>query len=298
IPANGVRREAVGNGTDLSAWPKGGHTTAALGWFHNIAGVKTEHSTGPNSGEDEYTLQLNTNPFVGGCAYYGSPNPNCEGWEQFVFWNQGNTSGYDGSLFIQYWLIDYAPCGSSTCTDTCPSGWQGFHRGSSKNPEDCFRNASNSQDVQSYSIVNGLKYFRLGGASVRKSGYSDYITLAVTGGPSAQLYKVYGDNVFPLLSNYWTGTEFNVFGAPGGGEAVFNAKSTIGVRTAITTINGEDNPPLCVGPPGGGFTGETNNLNIGPVGSKWPIRNWPAIVFSETNVTKSPKPGCTPIGGL
>ncbi|MGB6713934.1 MAG: hypothetical protein WBE30_09935 [Candidatus Cybelea sp.] len=287
VPANGIRHATVGNGTDDSASPKGGHTTAAEGWFHNVTGVTSEYSTGSSSAADYYSLQLNTNPFLTAvCGGLGGTNKNCKGWEQFVFVNEGNTTGYDGSLFIQYWLIDYARY-SQYSNLGCPNDWNASYRGGQY--YSCFTNSGNADDVQSRHITQGLALFRLGGASVARSGYKDNVTLNVT---DSGLYKVYGDNWFPHLSNYWKESEFNVFGDYDGNEAIFNAGSTIGVRTAVTTVNGTDNAPLCIGPIGGGFTGETNNLSIGAVGRKWPIKDWPAIIFSETNVTSKPKPEC------
>jgi hypothetical protein len=172
------------------------------------------------------------------------PNPNCIGWEQVYFDNQGNTSGSDGRLQIEYWLLNFAPCASRTCTDSCPSGWQRVHSGSSVNPEDC-TTWSDETDVQSYAIGNGLRYFRLGGASLSKSYYSDYATLDVYGGPSPQLYKIEGDNIFPGLSNYWHTTEFGVYGVGGRAKAVFNGNPTIAVRLAVTTVNRTKTAPEC-----------------------------------------------------
>ena len=224
------------------------------------------------------------------------PNPNCIGWEQVYFDNQGNTSGSDGRLQIEYWLLNFAPCASRTCTDSCPSGWQGVHSWSSVNPEDC-TTWSDETDVQSYAIGNGLRYFRLGGASLSKSYYSDYATLDVYGGPSPQLYKIEGDNIFPGLSNYWHTTEFGVYGVGGRAKAVFNGNPTIAVRLAVTTVNRTKTAPECSldikndGAP----TGESNNLKLTQTSSQWPKRNWPAIVFTEGNPTKSPTPSCAKI---
>lgn len=290
LPADGTPT-VNGHGTDWLAQPIGLNTTNAKGWFPSFKRVNSEFSangystSGPNP--DYYSLQINTNPFVTTvCAYYGSPNPNCEGWEQFVFWNQGNNSGDDGNLHIEYWLLNYGPCGSSTCTDNCPSGWQGVHRGSGKNPMDCTRKSSNSQDVQSETIKDGLKNFRLGGAAAQ-FGYFDNVTLDVTPGvTSGGLYRVYGDNVFPHLSDHWRQTEFNVLGVYNGAEAFFNSGSTIDVRLAVTTSKGTTAAPTC---PAGHFTGESNNLFLTKTSSKWPLQNWPAIIFTESNAANRSK---------
>jgi hypothetical protein len=290
----------VGNSRDYFAVPNGGHITAALGWFPTVDNVTSEYSEGGVSScgtckyYNYYSLQVNTNGFK---AFGMCPNPNCLGWEQFVFENQGNTSGSDGDLQIWYWLFNYAPCASSTCTDTCPSGWQGVHQGSAANPESCYHTSSNADDVQSYAIGNGLRYFRLGGASLSKSFYSDYATLDVYGGPSPQLYKIEGDNIFPALSNYWHSTEFGVYGIGGRAKAVFNGNPTIAERLAVTTVNRTKAAPECSLDikNGGERTGESNNLKLMQTSSQWPKRNWPAIVFTEGNPTKSPTPSCAKI---
>jgi hypothetical protein len=291
----GVRPPRVGGGgQEYFADPIGGHTTAAQGWFHNIAGVKSEYSVGTTShATDYYSLQVNTNAFkTPVCADYGGPNPNCEGWEQFVFTNQGDTS--DGSLFIQYWLINYGPCGSSTCTDDCPSGWQGV-KGLGKNEMSCFRNSNNADDVQSEPIVFGLTNFRISGASAERSSTSDYVTLSVTG---SGFYKVYGDNLFPNLSAHWLSTEFGVFGDYNGNEAIFNTGSTIGVRLAVTTVNGTTEKPVCSPNQkyGGIVTAESNNLSMAKTSSKWPIKNWPAIIFTES--TNGKNANCATVPGM
>jgi hypothetical protein len=65
-------------------------------------------NTGP-AVNNAYTLQINTNFFTSTvCA--ASPNPGCQGWEQWVFWNNGSSA----SAFMQYWLIAYnATCPAS-----------------------------------------------------------------------------------------------------------------------------------------------------------------------------------------
>jgi hypothetical protein len=293
----GIRPPVTGDA--YFAVPSGGHITAGLGWFPSVKNIGTEQSEGGTDGGYDgfnyYSIQLNTNGFK---AFGMCPNPNCLGWEQFYFDNHGNTSGNDGRLQIEYWLINYAPCGSSTCTNTCPSGWQGAHKGSSKNPETC-TTWSGETDVQSYDINNGLLFFRLGGASASQPGGSgsDFATLDVYGGPSPQLYQQDGDNVFPNLSNVWHTAEFGVYGMCCSAKAVFSGNPTIAVRLAVTTVNQTKAAPKCpMGIYNGGErTGESNNLKLLPTSSQWQKKNWPAIVFTEGNPTKTPKPSCTPI---
>jgi hypothetical protein len=277
------------------AVPSGGHVTAGLGWFVTVKNVTSEGSVGGTEssydGANYYSLILATNGFnPGGC-----PNPKCIGWEEFYFDNQGDSNGNDGRLQIEYWLINYSPCGSSTCTNTCPGGWQGVHDGSSNNPESC-TTWSDETDVQSYAIGNGLKYFRLGGASLSKSGNSDYVTLDVLGGPSPQMYEQDGNNEFPALSDYWHTAEFGVYGMCCGSEAFFRGDPTIAARLAVTTVNHAKTTACPRGIKNGFATiGESNNLKLMPTPTQWPKRNWPAIVFTESNPSKPPTPSCARI---
>jgi hypothetical protein len=296
--ANPVGVGPLVGGNAFFAMPTGGHITAAKGWFPTVKNVTTEQSVGgTNSGNDGpnyYSLQINTNGFTapGMC-----PNAKCIGWEQFYFDNEGNTSGSDGALQIEYWLINFAPCASSTCTDTCPHDWQGVHQGSSKNPESC-TSWSDETDVQSYEIDNGLKFFRVSGASASRPGGSgsDYVTLDVEGGPSPELYQQDGNNVFPNLSGVWDTAEFNVYGECCHEKAVFAGKPTIAARLAVTTVNGTEKAPGCPRNLGGIVTGESNNLALTTTSSKWPIKDWPAVVFTE-NGTGSKHANCVPVKG-
>lgn len=290
---------AVG-GDAYFAVPSGGEIAAGLGWFVTVSHVQQEGSVGGTSssydGSNYYSLQLATNGFK---ASGMCPNPNCIGWEKFFFTNQGNTNGTDGRLQIQYGLINYSECESITCTNTCPSGWQGFNNGSSQYTESCYT-WSDETDVQSYDIVNGLKYFRLGGASASHPGGSgsDYTTLDVYGGPSPQLYQQDGNNVFPHLSNVWHTAEFGVYGACCHSEAFFTGDPTIAARLAVTTLKHAKTTACPRGIKNGGMViTEFNNLKLMPTPSKWPVRNWPAIVFTESNPTNNPTPSCATIRG-
>ncbi len=139
LPAHEIRPQEVGGGgnRDYFAEPIGDRTTAAIGWFPNVSGVSSEHSCcGTYNGTDYYSLQLNTNAF----ETHTCPNSKCEGWEQFVFLNEGDSS--DGSLYIQYWLINYA---TYTGSPNCPDGWDvSYHGGQFYS---C-KMDSDSQDVQ------------------------------------------------------------------------------------------------------------------------------------------------------
>ena len=119
-PRGGPRTEVVGNGTDWVANVAGtGTISSTVGSFDSVTGVTSESgpigNTGP-SVANAYTLQLNTDFFPSTVSCAGSPNPACQGWQQFVFENYGSA----GRVYIQYWLYKY--------NATCPANanWNQF----------------------------------------------------------------------------------------------------------------------------------------------------------------------------
>src|SRR5262249_35424883 len=232
-PASGHRPFTVGNGTDFSARVTG-TMTAAEGSFENVSGVTSE--SGPVSGgasvANSYSLQLNTSFFTTPqCA--PSPDPNCKGWEQFIY------SSNQQRIFIQYWLIRY--------NTTCPSGWMTAVVGTDT---DCFRDGAGAATVARQPITN-LANLKLA-ASASTAG-NDTVRMFV--GTSSAVAANAGSML--SLGNAWTGAEFIIVGDCCNAQASFNAGSTISVRT--TVHNGTTSAPTCVA---SGFTGETNNLNL------------------------------------
>jgi hypothetical protein len=67
------------------------------------------------------------------------------------------------------------------------------------------------------------------------------------------------------LANYWTSSEFNILGFGAGSTAIFSASTSLTVNDFLETQNAQIITPNCVY---GGFSGETNNLNIYLSGSK------------------------------
>src|SRR6266545_3776978 len=108
-PKHGARPLVVGNGDDVAAQVPSGFISTAIGSFDSVVNVTSESGPIGNSGPsiaNAYTLQLNTN-FFASTACAGSPNAGCQGWQQFVYGNDGSS----GAAVIQYWLIKYnAPC--------------------------------------------------------------------------------------------------------------------------------------------------------------------------------------------
>ena len=242
LPRRGRSVLIVGNGNNASPQAPTGLISTAIGSFDSVTGVTSEsgqiNATGPMVA-DAYTLQLNTNFFTNaGTACPGSPNPACQGWEQFVFANNGTS----GSVFIQYWMLQY--------NTTCPAGWNPFSFPGSTDIY-CFRNSTNASGVPNQPISN-LVNLKLSGTV---SMGSDSYFFSAGGGTVA---TASGDNSVNAAAG-WNIAEFAVVGNAGGGQANFNNGSTIATRTRI--VYGGTDKPNCVA---AGFTGETNNLSFAP----------------------------------
>jgi len=268
-PARGIARHFVvggGGSNDFAANPTG-TISAVEGTFPSISAGLTESGPIGNSGANianTYTLQINTNQFASSaCA--GSPNPDCKGWEQFVYEN----NNVSHRAFIQYWLIRF--------NTTCPAGgWQQFSFAGDTDIY-CFQSTTTAS-LPAAVPVSAFGTLSMG-AAVTSS--SDQVT--VTAGANA-VTRV-GINAVATAAG-WTDAEFNVFGdggnSSGGGQAGFGANSTMVVKT--TVHNGTRNAPACQAE---SFTGETNNLTL--VGMN-PIATQasPAIEFTQSNIPGTP----------
>jgi len=261
-PRHGPRPAVVGNGDDVAAGAPSGHISQASGHFENVTNVTSESgpigNTGPSIA-NAYTLQINTDFFTGSSACAGSPNPNCKGWEQWVYWNTGSGNG---SASMQYWLVSY--------NANCPSG-QGWNQvpvlGTS-----CFKNSANAVSVPSQPITNMGNWTLTGNAT--SSG--DSITMST----GTHNYTTSGDNVV-AASSAWNIAEFNIFGAGGdtsggGGTATFNAGASAQTRTQI--LYGGTAAPNCIAQ---GFTAEKNNMSFGPTAPA-ATGAGPAVIFQQS----------------
>ncbi|HTD53957.1 MAG TPA: VWD domain-containing protein, partial [Silvibacterium sp.] len=265
-PAHGPAKHfIVGNGgaNDFASHPSSGTITGVDGTFPTINAGLTESGPIANSGpsfSDTYTLQINTNQFSS-AACAGSPNPNCKGWEQFVYEN--NPSTHD--VFIQYWLIQY--------NAACPgAAWTQFQFTGSSDIY-CFQSTGTSSMLAGHPVSDFDKLTF--SASVTPS--SDQVVMRV----GADVAMISGINAVDVAAG-WVDAEFNAFGdagnSSGGGQAGFGASSTITVKN--TVHNGTRNAPACDMQ---SFTGETNNLTLvgmAPIGTQ----PSPAIEFTESNV--------------
>jgi hypothetical protein len=260
-----------GSGPDFSATVTG-HISTAEGSFDSATGIT---SIG------DYSLQLNTQHFsTSACS--GSPNntgsltTGCRGWEQFVYQSSG-------SAYIQYWLLDYGPPGTS-----CPmpvhagcggfvysDGWCPFTitlEADNPNTTQCAMDAVNEPPVSAEPMTS-LDQTKLAGTA---SGTGDSIAVTNGGGiPSPAT----GDNRLPGLGANWNEAEFNAFGGGNSGQATFNSGTNVVVRTEV--LSGSNAGPGC---DLRSFTGESTNLTLGnsPPVSPAPTPA-PALVFSESN---------------
>ncbi len=238
-----------------------------------------------------YSLQLNTDFFpTSTCT--GSPNrrpdgtTGCRGWEQFVYESTGQG-------FIQYWLIQYGPAGTmcpmprgASCNgaNVFQDGWCPFTivgpdpSHPDPNPLYCTINAVNmlgppntpARPATSLTTGDGVS-----GAAAGVSGAAnDAITVTLGGTASS----TGGNNYFPDLGTQWTKAEFNIFGAGGGSQAMFNSGDSAVVR--IEDLSGTNLRPRCLLT---SFTGELSNLTLQNVPPTASSGAFPALVFAEDN---------------
>lgn len=262
IPKNGPRPQVVGNSNDISALAPSGHISQAIGHFENVTNVTSESGPIGNSGPsiaNAYTLQINTNFFGGTAVCTASPNPGCQGWEQFVYENDGS----NGYAYIQYWIIAY--------NATCPAG-QSWNQIALYGGTYCWKNNSGgSVSVPNQPITNMANWTFSG----QVSATGDSVTMST----GTMAYTRNGDNAVDA-ANGWTTAEFNIFGdggnSSGGGTATFNAGASADARTQI--FYGDRNAPTCVAQ---GFTAEMNNLSFGPTAPAATAPG-PAVIFTES----------------
>jgi hypothetical protein len=251
-----------------------GHMSFAQGEFTRMTGIKREYvQKRKRRIANLYSLQLNTQFFTTeSCTNLGSPDSQtCKGWEQFVY----DTGGTPGA-FIEYWLVNFAPLGTK-----CPSGWHPFTF-KSTDEVNCWINSVNETPMP-VEVITSLDKLRLLGAAADASRSQDF-TEVIVGDNS--VYYLGGQNWFPDLDLQWQDAEFNIFGDCCGDQARFNTGSTLVVRTEVDS--GATQAPLCDAQ---GFTGETNNLVLTETRRNWPKKQYPSIVFTETNAPGK-QPSC------
>ena len=232
-PATPPTATPVGDGNDYSA-VVAGPITEATGSFTNVSPDITEKGKYADRGPalaNTFSLQLNTQFFTGSPACSGSSNPSkCLAWQQFVYDTHSNT------VFMQYWLIDYAA--------TCPSYW--FSDGS-----DCYTNSPATTFSGGALTAPELGTAKLSG--IASKGSNDTVELS----NGAQASSVDNPDSVLDLAQSWNTTEFDVFGDGDGGRAKFGKPATLEAQTTLQSKSLA--APECVLE---GFTAETNNLKL------------------------------------
>jgi hypothetical protein len=197
----------IGDGNDYSAVVTG-KISKAVGTFTHVSSGITEKGQVGGTGSkvaNVFSLQLNTEFISGSPACSGASNPSdCQAWQQFIYAYQGT-----GSVFMQYWLIDY--------NTTCPSGWIQYST-------DCYTN-SNSVNVKKLTAAQ-LATTQL--AATAKTGGTDGVSLTVG---SAKATLVTGPDTMIDLAKFWNTTEWGLFGDGGGSEAYFGTGTSPARRT-------------------------------------------------------------------
>ena len=261
IPRHGPRPNVVGNNNDISAQAPSGHISQAVGHFENVTNVTSESGPIGNAGPsiaNTYTLQINTNFFGGTSVCAASPNPGCQGWQQFVYENDSS-----GSAYIQYWIIAY--------NATCPAG-QSWNQIALYGGTYCWKNNSAGSVSVPLQPITNIGNWTLSG---QVSATGDSVSMST----GTNVYKQTGDNAVDA-ANGWTTAEFNLFGdggnSSGGGTATFNSGASVNTRTEI--IYGGTSAPNCAAQ---GFTAEMNNLSFGPTAPTATMPG-PAVIFQES----------------
>jgi hypothetical protein len=246
----------VGNGNDISSQSGSKLIGTTTGRFDNITGLVSETSPEGNLIQsNSYEFQINPNHFnargsnitlADGSNPCARPEANCDGWQQFIFTNDG--AGNYGVVFIEYWLN-----GFHKRYGACPSGPPTPALSWVQSEDDCYANSHGAYIWQSLD-VSQLGQVQFTATAV--PGLLDEVTLTV--GPNS-----YRDSVVNVLglSQGWMASEFNIFGYGEGlpGVASFNPGTSL---TVVDTLEGQDGKPLALSCISGGFTAEGNNLNL------------------------------------
>jgi hypothetical protein len=220
-----------------------------------------------------YSLQLNSNFFsTAACGKTVA----CVGWEQFVYTNQPSYYSGGGNLIIQDWLLS-----TGKKALKCQAGW--ITSGS-----DCYRNAPYSILVPTVPIAS-LQGIVLSG-SATASGDSVFLTDVnfVYGMKNAQ------NDGLTDLSNHWTATQFNILGDSNSYRAVFNLGTTITI--SVEAVMSYTMTPKCSSQQS--TTAESNNLSFVAAPKFGAIKQYPSILFTESNAGGGGTPSCDVLLGL
>ena len=300
-----IRPEIVGGaGTDFTA-DVTGHISEAQGSFDPGTVVSSECSvpcpnqvcpTNPScaaGSANNYSLQLNTE-FFQTTTCKNSPNSNppgtpnnsgCQGWEQFVY------EGSSGGTFIQYWMTNYGPQGTSCPAPISASCQNGAQNGPQTDGWCPFSFTPTSAINCVINAVDSVQAPSVPATSLPELILTGDVTDSITVTAGGQIFLASGNNYFPDLGSEWQQAEFNVFGDSGGDQAVFGAGTTVVVRTQVDS--GTTIAPSCVSQ---SFTGESNNLSLVGTPAVVSMSRLPAIVFTESDDPGGTPPTCATSG--
>ena len=257
----GAGSATVGNGVDEVAHAPSGKLIGSSIGSYQVSGLTSE--TDSMFGANNYGLQINSQTFTTSTTYTGGKSTT--GWEQFVWINYpaANSAGFG---YIQYWLLGYQSSYGS-CPSTGPPGGSSWAEYSG----DCYANSPGFETP--LEAPTNLASLSLEGFSSYNGAVNDVDMLCVSGG---SCYSVsITEQVVNLYQN-WQYSEFNVFGVGDGSQANFNSGTTITVTNTLKDQSANVIVPSCVN---SGYTGETNNLNLGSCSSN----SNGQIVFTESN---------------
>jgi hypothetical protein len=145
---------------------------------------------------------------------------------------------------MEYWLVNY-----TTIAIDCPPSWT-FFKGTSTSAPGCYMDSP-------YVSVPVLTASQLADVALTGSATSvdDEVTLALASGTATSVSNT--DSALDLAAN-WDTTEWNVFGDGNGGQANFDANTSLEPVTTLTDTS-VSAAPSCSEL---GVTAETNNLNL------------------------------------
>jgi len=213
------------------------------------SGIKSESDS--KAGKNRYSLQINSN-FIYNVATQLTDYKTTKAWEQFVYDN------WDGVVFIEYWLFDYANTYQHCPTYTIPNQkWHNDGYG------DCWENDNGLGGLQEVPPTQLSTVVMSASADYLGSGNDQVIFCT----PTACGLNGWVDGALDLYQNWVNGgaaggggnVEFNVFGAGGGSMAKFNSGTSIQVSLSLYGESGKSITPVCGV---GGITLESNNLNL------------------------------------
>ena len=248
----------VGGGTGkLLTYSIGTLSTTGLTSETDVCVGPPPFCTSGGKGAHYYSLQINSN--IGfPVTYHGKSTT---GWEQFLYDSEGfsgscgPTSPTCGLIFIEYWLLGYAKANGGKCPPAKqdpPGGGFGW----AKSGADCYFNTDGTLAPAEY--ATSLYLVTMTAYAHPTGNPNDGVTFCVF------LNGCYAKSITYTVLNLWKQwkqSEFNVFGYDDGSQAQFNSGTTITVQQVL-----EDHLGVAFGTASclkGGFTGETNNLNLG-----------------------------------